>query len=343
MSTPPTVAVVRARRKSPFTGLSKRRHSSTKSGIRVGSSRSRCWISGRSPIICNAEPSRRTVVSCPAENTLAATRTTSIGSGSEPSGKVAVAKPVKHVVARLAATVLDVGGQPFVEELERRMAHGARPGAPQRLLALATSALELLAEPLVVLLGHAQQVGDHIEREGTGEVPDELTLAALDELVDLAVGMTPHEVLVLAEPLRRDQPHQQPAVSLVLRRVHGGQLVAEGKLVAVLLNEVADVVALERDGKAREGAGHRVARRERRRVGVDGHRFVVAGHHHHPVIRLELDRALPPQEVEVGVRVTDQLVPPEEIDVVELPHQLSFGWGRRRRRRPENRVLPHGE
>ena len=49
---------------------------------------------GRSPIICNAEPSRRTVVSWPAENTLAATRTTSITSGIEPSGKVAVASPV---------------------------------------------------------------------------------------------------------------------------------------------------------------------------------------------------------------------------------------------------------
>ncbi len=72
---------------------------------------------------------------------------------------------------------------------------------------------------------------------GTGEVPDELTLTTLDELVDLAVGMAPHEVLVLAETLRRDQAHQQPPVSLVLGRVHGGQLVAEGKLVAVLLNE----------------------------------------------------------------------------------------------------------
>ena len=35
------------------------------------------------------------MVSWPAEKTLAATRTTSIASGSEPSGKLAVASPVR--------------------------------------------------------------------------------------------------------------------------------------------------------------------------------------------------------------------------------------------------------
>ncbi len=37
----------------------------------------------------------------------------------------------QDVVARLAATLLDVRGQPLVEELEWRMAHGARPRAAQ--------------------------------------------------------------------------------------------------------------------------------------------------------------------------------------------------------------------
>ena len=61
--------------------------------------------------------------------------------------------------------------------------------------------------------------------------------AAGDELVDLAVGEPPHERLVLLEPLRRDQPHQQRAVVGVLRRVERRELVAHRQLVAVLLDE----------------------------------------------------------------------------------------------------------
>ena len=59
-----------------------------------------------------------------------------------------------------------------------------------------------------------------------------------------------------------------------------------GSCVAVLLDERADVVALERDGEPGERTGRRVARRERRGVVVDRDRFVVAGHHHHVVVRL---------------------------------------------------------
>ena len=136
------------------------------------------------------------------------------------------------------------------------------PGAPEPLCVLAVPTLQLVAEPLVVLLGHAEQVGDDVESERSGEVADELALAALDELVDLAVGVPPHEVFVLAQPLRRDQPHQQPAVRLVPGVVHDGDLVAEGQLVTVLFDEVADVVALERHGEARERPGDGVARRE---------------------------------------------------------------------------------
>ena len=44
-----------------------------------------CW---------RAVPSNRTVVSCPAAKTLAATRTTSMTSGNSPLGKVVVAKAV---------------------------------------------------------------------------------------------------------------------------------------------------------------------------------------------------------------------------------------------------------
>ena len=152
--------------------------------------------------------------------------------------------------------------------------------------------LELLAERLVVGLGHAEEVGDHVQRERPGEVPDELALAPGDELVDLAVGPAPHEVLVLLEALRRDQAHQHAAMGLVLRRVHRRDLVAEGQLVAVLLDQVADVVALEGDGEARERPGHRVARRERGGVGVHRDGLGVARHHHDPVVGLALHRAL---------------------------------------------------
>ena len=78
---------------------------------------------------------------------------------------------------------------------------------------------------------------------------------------------------------------EQAAVRRVLRRVHGRQLVAERQLVAVLLDEVAHVVALERHREAGERPGHRVARRERRGVVVDRDRFVVPRDHHHVVVR----------------------------------------------------------
>ena len=113
---------------------------------------------------------------------------------------------------------------------------------PETLGLPAVAALELLAEPLVVGLGHAEEVGDDVQGEGTGVAPDELALPAGRELVDLAVRVPPHEVLVLLEALGRDEAHQHAPVRLVLRRVHHGELVAEGQFVAVLLDELADVV-----------------------------------------------------------------------------------------------------
>ncbi len=65
----------------------------------------------------------------------------------------------------------------------------------------------------------------------------ELALAPGEELVDLAIGEPPHELLVLLEALRRDQPHQQAAVRGVLRRIERRQLIAERQLVAVLLDD----------------------------------------------------------------------------------------------------------
>ena len=181
---------------------------------------------------------------------------------------------------------------------------------------LARSGAETGAEQLVVALRHAEQVGDDEHGERLAVAADELAVAALDELVDLAIGQPPHELLVLAQPLRRDQAHEQRAVRGVDRRVEREQLVAHRQRVAVLLDERVDVVALERHREAGERPGGRVARRERRGVVVDRDRFVVAGHHHHVVVRLAADRALRAQPVEVRVRVGDELVAAEEVDRV---------------------------
>ena len=70
----------------------------------------------------------------------------------------------------------------------------------------------------MVVLGHAEQVGDDEHRERLRVPVDELALAAVEELVDLAIGEPPHELLVLVQALRRDQAHEQPAV----RGVVGG-------------------------------------------------------------------------------------------------------------------------
>jgi hypothetical protein len=93
----------------------------------------------------------------------------------------------------------------------------------------------------------------------------------------------------------------------------GGQLVVEGQLVAVPLDQLADVIAFERDRESGERAGHRDARRERRGVVEHLDRLVVPGDHHHAVVGLAEHRASLAQRVEVRVRVRDELVIPEEV------------------------------
>ena len=76
---------------------------------------------------------------------------------------------------------------------------------------------EELAEPLVIFFGHAEQVGDHEHREGLRVRADELAAAVGDELAELLIGEAPHELLVVLEPLRRDQPHEERALLRVRR------------------------------------------------------------------------------------------------------------------------------
>ena len=172
--------------------------------------------------------------------------------GQRPVGERRVRQLGHHVVARLAPAVLDELREPLVEELQRLVLHLA-VGALGRLVV----ALELLAELLVLVFGNAEQVCDDEEGEGPRVVADELALAPAEELVDLAIGELPHELLVLLETLGRDQPPQQCPVGGVLRGIEGGQLIAEYEPVAVLLDDLADVVALERNRPLGEGPARR--------------------------------------------------------------------------------------
>ena len=193
-------------------------------------------------------------------------------------------------------------------------------GAAECAAALVLARAELFAEELVVGFRNAEEVGDHEEREWLAVPADELVVAPFEELVELTIGEAPHELLVLLQPLRCDQTHQQRAVRGVHRRVEGQDLIVEGELVAVPLDQVAHVVAVQGHREPREGSGRRIARGERRGVRVDRGGFVVAGHHHHVVMWLAVDRALGSEPVEVAVRIGDEVAAAEEVGRFEVGH-----------------------
>ena len=100
----------------------------------------------------------------------------------------------------------------------------------------------------------------------------------------------------------------------MLRGVEGRELVAEGKFVPVGLDDLGDVVTLERNGELGEGADGRVAVREGRLVVVHLDGLVVAGHHVDVAERLLCDGALRTQVVEVGVGILEEVLAAEEVD-----------------------------
>ena len=218
------------------------------------------------------------------------------------------------VVARLEPTVLDVVREPVVEELQWLVRHHAAVGVVDG----AVVALELLAELRPVLVGNPEQVRDDEQRKEVRVLVDELALAAVDELVDLAIRQSPHGLLVLLEPLRRDQPHQQAPLRGVPRRIERRQLIAERKHVAVLLDDPAHVVTLERDGERREWARHRVARREGHRVVVHRHHFLEARDHEDAVMGLLPHRTVRAEVLVVRVRVLVERPGAEVVDGVEI-------------------------
>ena len=157
-----------------------------------------------------------------------------LGVGRRPIGEGGGGQAGEHVLARVPPPVQDVFSELVVQELE-----GVVRRRPPDQIA------EAGPELAVVGLGHTLEVGDDEQREGTGVLADELALALVEELTELPVAELPHELFVLAQALRRDQSHEQAAMGGVSGRVERWELVAEGQLVAVLVDDVADVVALE--------------------------------------------------------------------------------------------------
>ena len=174
--------------------------------------------------------------------------------GRRPVGVRGQGQVGEHVLARLTATVLDVLREPVVQPRERVQAGLAfrthtdlsrRSGEP-----------EPFSEALVVGLGDAQDIGDDEHGEGLRVCADELAAAVGEELAELLVGETPHERFVVLQPLRRDQPHQQRALPGVRGWIHRDEVFVHRELVAVAIDDGADVVTFEGDRKGRERTDH---------------------------------------------------------------------------------------
>ena len=197
-----------------------------KLGTRWRSSRSCCWRSGRSRD--EQEPGAEEACGglLAGTNRFATISITSRTSGNAPSGNVAVDSPVM-TSSRSSGAILDVGGEAFVEELQRLVRHLGLIAPLHR----PTVTLQLVQERGVVGLGNTEEIGDHQQREGARVLVDELALPSVEELVDLTIGESPHEFLVLLEALRSDEPHQQRTMLVVLGRMERGHLIAERRLV----------------------------------------------------------------------------------------------------------------
>ena len=226
----------------------------------------------------------------------------------------------EHVVARLAAAVLDVAREPVVHEGEwiRDQLVDAAPHRRVRLLLLAD---HLVAERGAVRFGDAEEIGNDDRGERLRELADEFALVLAEDLVELHVGPAPHEVLVVLEALRGDEAQEQAAMGRVLRRVHRRELFAEHQLVAVLLDEVTHVVAVERHRELPPGDG--VARGPRRVVVVHRDRFVVPAHERHVVVRLPPHGALRASEFPVLVGGGGRRRVEEVVDLLEVGHRCS--------------------
>ena len=94
----------------------------------------------------------------------------------------------------------------------------------------------------MVFFRDTEQVGDHQRRERLGVLADEFTFAVTEKLLKLAVGEAPHELLVLLQPTRCEQPAQDRARPGVVGRVHGDHVLEHRELAAVRVDLCAEVL-----------------------------------------------------------------------------------------------------
>ena len=155
----------------------------------------------------------------------------------------------------------------------------------------------------MILLGHPEKVGNDQKRERPRVRRQELTLAVGDELVDVAVGQPPHEVLVLLQPLGRQQSGKNRPCVGVLRRIHRDHVLEHGNFGAVLLELRADVVTFGHERHRRERTHDRNAGRVVLAVLVNGVGRFPAGDRYHAVVDGTAHRVLGAYVVVVRVWV----------------------------------------
>ena len=107
----------------------------------------------------------------------------------------------------------------------------------------------------------------------------------------------------------------------VVRRIHGRDLIAEWRLVAVGFDQLGNVlvfVPLHRNGAAckRSSSGHAGGKAIGIVVDLEG--FVVTRHHDDALMRLTQYRRLRSQVIKVGVRIVHEPVAAEEIVLFKL-------------------------
>ena len=117
------------------------------------------------------------MVSWPAENTFVATRETSSTSGTDPSGNVAVARPVNTSSRGSRRRSRTYSAKVPYRNSSGLCASDFSPVPPTA----PPDCLWSLRRTDRDLPGHAQQVGDHQQREGAGETLDEVALARCQE------------------------------------------------------------------------------------------------------------------------------------------------------------------
>ena len=240
MSTPPTVVGRRARRKSAFTGLSMRSTSSRKFGMRsrfgaqlvlelrvLGEVLQRGGEQPRGRLLAGREQERRGAHDVD-------------DVGRRPVGIGREREVGEHVVAGLAPAVLDVLREPVVEPAERVELHAA-------LLARRRSHRDCrlrpknLAETVVILLRHAEQVGDHEHRERLRVRADELAAGPSARNSSSCRSARRHMNSSLSFSRFGVISRMRSARSCVcVGRVHRDHVLVHRELVAVAIDDLAD-------------------------------------------------------------------------------------------------------